>query len=174
MESIPEYRCEVCFAGDWSPLRQAWCEKLAQHFDLRVFGPWKKKLPKSSPLWSRIQDGFFSPEEMSRMFASADIVFNLHSWYGKWDHGTNPRLFEAAGCGACQVVDWKREIPTLFDCTTEITCYRDMNDLVTLVKETLADPVALRESGIAAQRRAYGEHTYRHRMGFLLETICQS
>lgn len=101
----PEYRCEICFAGDWSPLREAWCEKLAEHFDLRIFGPWKKKLPAGSSLHACLTDGFFTPEQMADMFASAAVVFNLHSWYGKWDHGTNPRLFEAAGCGACQVVE---------------------------------------------------------------------
>jgi len=171
MDAVPKYRCEVCFAGDWSPLRQAWCEKLASHFDLRIFGPWKKKLPKNSPLWNHLQEGFFTPNEMASMFASADVVFNLHSWYGRWDHGTNPRLFEAAGCGAYQVVDWKREIPELFDCGTEISCYRNTDDLITLVKKILADPVLRRQSALAAQRRAYGEHTYQHRMQSLLSVV---
>lgn len=171
MDAVPEYRCEVCFAGDWSPLRQAWCENLARHFDVRVFGPWKKKLRRDSPLWPHVRDGFFAPEDMARMFGSADVVFNLHSWHGKWDHGTNPRLFETAGCAAFQVVDWKREIPELFDCADEIICYRDADEVIALIRSALADPAARRGAALAAQRRAYGEHTYRHRMAALLETL---
>lgn len=167
----PDYLCEVCFAGDWSPLREAWCEKLAEHFDVRVFGPWKKKLRRDSLLWGRVHDGFFTPEDMARMFASADVVFNLHSWYGKWDHGTNPRLFEAAGCGTCQVVDWKRDIPELFDCSSEIITYRDMGDLVVQVRELLRDGERRARLADHAQTRAYAEHTYANRMKTLLATI---
>lgn len=171
MPPRPEYRCEVCFAGDWSPLREAWCEKLAEHFDLRIFGPWKKKLPAGSRLQSCLIDGFFTPEQMAGMFASAAVVFNLHSWYGKWDHGTNPRLFEAAGCGACQVADWKMDIPHLFDCDNEIVTYRDENELIGRVRELLRSEQLRAGLGDSAQRRAYADHTYLERMKSMLATI---
>lgn len=167
----PEYGCEVCFAGDWSPLREAWCEKLAEHFDLRVFGPWKKKLRRDSPLLPRVHDGFFSPEEMASMFASAAVVFNLHSWYGKWDHGTNPRLFEAAGCGACQVVDWKRDIPELFDCEHEVVTYQGMDDMVGKIQALLRDDAMREHLARNAQTRAYAEHTYETRMNTMLAAV---
>lgn len=171
---LPEYRCEVCFAGDWSPLREAWCNELARHFDLKVFGPWKKKLAHDSPLHRHLIDGFFTPDEMARMFASAEVVFNLHSWYGTWDHGTNPRLFEAAGCAACQVVDWKQDIPELFDCTGELATYTDMADMVVRVRELLHDGARRTEMGQRAQARAYAEHTYEVRMRSLLATVSGS
>lgn len=170
-EPRPEYRCDICFAGDWSPLREAWCEKLAEHFDLRIFGPWKKKLPAGSRLRSSLVDGFFTPEDMTGMFASAAVVFNLHSWHGKWDHGTNPRLFEAAGCGACQVVDWKMDIPQLFDCDNEIVTYRDEDELMGRVRELLRADEWRAKLGAGAQRRAYADHTYLERMKSMLATI---
>jgi spore maturation protein CgeB len=165
------YRSEVCFAGDWSPLREEWCIELSRHFDLRIFGPWEKKLPKNSPLLSKLTDGFFSPEQMVSMFSSADLVFNLHSWYGKWGHGTNPRLFEAAGCGSCQVVDWKSEIPTLFDTETEVRTYKNKTDLVACVRDLLDDRVRRNQIANQAKARAHGEHTYKHRMSSLLSTV---
>lgn len=171
VEAAPEYRCEVCFAGDWSPLRQHWCETLAEHFDVRVFGPWRRKLTADSPLQNRVHDGFFTPDDMARFFASADVVFNLHSWHGKWDHGTNPRLFEAAGCGACQAVDWKRDIPALFDCETEFATYLNMDDVIPTLRELLDAPERRRLLSGNAQRRAYAEHTYEARMKTLLETV---
>src|SRR6266571_464302 len=31
----PEYACDVCFAGDWSPLREQVMESLAREFEVR-------------------------------------------------------------------------------------------------------------------------------------------
>lgn len=167
----PEYRCEICFAGDWSPLREAWCEKLATHFDLRILGPWKRKLSAASRLQSCLIDGFFTPEQMVDMFSSASVVFNLHSWYGQWDHGTNPRLFEAAGCGACQVVDSKRDIPQLFDTEGEVCTFNCMEDMLEKVGVFLADDIRRNSMGENAQRRALAEHTYLERMKKLMEIV---
>ena len=171
VEPLAQYRCEVCFAGDWSPLRQTWCEHLAQHFDLRVFGPWGNKLNSDSPLRHCLHDGFFTPDAMAQMFASADVVFNLHSWYGQWDYGTNPRLFEAAGCGTCQVVDWKLDIPELFNEETEIVTYRNKDDVIGKIKALLCDDERRHQLAHNAQYRAYTEHTYTARMRSLLAKV---
>ncbi len=167
----PEYACDVCFAGDWSPLREQVMESLANEFDVRVFGPWGKKLAPGSRLRARLSDGFFAPDDMAAIFSSAKVVLNIHTWYGRFDHGVNPRLFEAAGCGAFQLVDWKREIPELFDCLTEVRCYRDIGELAPLLREVLADATARKAAAAAAQRRAYSEHSYVHRMRRLLEIV---
>jgi spore maturation protein CgeB len=108
---------------------------------------------------------------MAAIFSSAKVVLNIHTWYGRFDHGVNPRLFEAAGCGAFQLVDWKREIPELFDCRTEVRCYRDIGELAPLLREVLADATARKAAAAAAQKRAYSEHSYVHRMRRLLEIV---
>jgi spore maturation protein CgeB len=166
-------RCQVCFAGDWNPLREEFCEALAARFDLRVLGPWRRKLRKGSPLVSRLTHGFFTPAGMARAFASADVVLNLHSWHQRADHGTNPRLFEAAGCAACQVVDWKREIPDLFDCEREVATFRCLEEAQDLIGNLLADRHRRRAMAIAAQARAYSEHTYAHRAGQLIAALAE-
>jgi len=165
------YRCEVCFAGDWSPLRERVMEELAGRFEIKIFGPWAKKLKAVSPLRARLVDGFFSPDAMASMFSSAEVVLNVHTWFGEFDHGLNPRLFEAAGCGSYQLVDWKQEIPELFDVPAEIVCYRTLEEIPERIAAALANPAAARETGAAAQRRAYRDHTYRARMASLLETV---
>lgn len=171
VEPQERYRCDVCFAGDWSPLREQLMERLAGDFDLRIFGPWGSKLKRGSPLRSRLTDGFFSPDEMAAMFSSTRVVLNIHTWFGRFDHGLNPRLFEAAGCAAYQVVDWKQEIASLFECPREIACYHTLEEIPALIRAALADPGAVRQSATAAQRRAYREHTYRNRMASLLEQV---
>jgi spore maturation protein CgeB len=165
------YRCDVCFAGDWSALRERMMEALVGRFRVRIFGPWSKKLASGSPLRAALSGGFFSPEEMAAMYSSASVVLNLHTWYGEHDHGVNPRLFEAAGCAAYQLVDWKREIPELFDVPGEIACYRALDEIPSLVEAALADPVRTRAAADASQRRAYREHTYRVRMETLLGIV---
>ena len=169
--AVDKYKSEVCFAGDWCLLREQWCLELNKHFDLRIFGPWKKKLKSNSPLLSCVYDGFFSPQEMCQMFASSKIVFNIHSWHGKWNHGTNPRLFEAAGCGVCQVVDWKKDIPYLFDIPNEVITYSDYSGLISKVKDLINSPNTRESMSKNAQQHAYDEHTYTHRMHSILEKI---
>lgn len=165
------YAADVCFAGDWSPNREAALSALAERFAVRILGPWGKKLPPRSPLRSRLLDRFFTPQEMVALFCSAKVVLNLHTWHGKFDHGVNPRLFEAAGCGAYQLVDWKQEIPTLFDCAGEIRCYRETSELVPFIEEALSHEPQRIRIGRAARNRALSEHTYRHRMATLLERV---
>ena len=168
-----KYRCDVCFAGDWSPLREQIMDALAQDFDVRIFGPWGKKISADSKLHAHLTDGFFTPDEMACMFSSAKVVLNVHTWYGSFDHGVNPRLFEAAGCGAFQLVDWKQEIPDLFDCEKEVRCYRVPQELNAMVREVLGDDAARLSAAQAAHARAYREHTYRHRMERLLQIVEQ-
>ncbi len=169
--SVPvqeQYRCAVSFSGDWSEDREALMTELASEFDVKVFGPWKKKLADDSPLQRVLVDGFFTPQAMVAMFSSAQIVINLHTWRREFDHGVNPRLFEAAGCGAFQLVDWKQEIPELFDTHRELRCYRDIDEVRDIARDCLQDAGQLADYAKAAQQRAYAEHTYRHRMASLL------
>ena len=56
-----EYQCDVCFAGDWSPVREQVLTELAPQFDVKIFGPWKKKLTANSILQRNLNDGFFTP-----------------------------------------------------------------------------------------------------------------
>ena len=170
-EAVEHYASDICFAGDWSPLREKFLLQLAERFDVKIFGPWQKKLAPDSPLQRHLVDGFFSPQEMAQMFSSAKVVLNIHTWYETHDHGLNPRLFEAAGCGAFQVADWKQEIPSLFDPDREMFCYRTPDDLVAALERFVADDETRQTMAQAAQRRALGEHTYRHRMETMLETV---
>lgn len=171
---VDQFRCDVVFAGDWSALRERVVTDLAGQFDVKVFGPWKKKMQPNSPLLPRLRQGFFTPDEMAQMFASAKVVLNLHTWYGKFDHGLNPRLFEAAACGAYQLVDFKREIPDLFDCRKEVVCYQTLDDIAPAIEAALKMNDADRKAiGDAARKRALGEHTYVHRMQKMLEIIAR-
>lgn len=164
----PEH--DVLFAGDWHPLRQQVLEQLAGEFRVALMGPWQsRKIASDSPLRKcLIHRGFFTPQEMAHAFNRAKVVFNLHTWYGRWNYGINPRLFETAGCGAFQLSDFKDEIPDLYAPDKEIVLYRDTAELPGLLRHWLPRAAERKAIGQAALTRSLAEHTYKHRMRALL------
>ena len=148
--------------------------QLVGRFDLKIFGPWERKLAVDSPLRSVLRDGFFSPEEMSAMFSSAAITLNIHTWHEAADHGVNPRLFEAAACGVAQLVDWKQEISDLFNTHEDLLVYKTIEEVPSRIAEALANRATLAEMGASARRRALAEHTYEHRMQRMLALLARS
>ena len=168
----PALACEISFAGDWSKDREGIIARLveAKICDARIFGPWRKKLQRDSPLRPRLRNGFFSPEQMVRIFASSRATLNIHTWYGRYDYGLNPRVFEAAACGVPQLVDEKRELRELIP-TDKLYClfaYRDEAELHAQVRAVLADPRGARERAMQLVGYFHQAHSYDARMRELL------
>ncbi|HEX9860074.1 MAG TPA: glycosyltransferase [Nitrospirota bacterium] len=163
---------DVCFAGDHSPLREAMLGELGRDFDLAIFGPWGKKLGKGSPLRGKVvKDGFFEPEEMARIFNQSRVVLNIHTWLGKSNHGTNPRLFEANGCGSFQLCDYKTEIPELYEPDKEIVLYNCLDELKEKLSYYLSHDAEREEIAENGYRRTMMCHTYERRVEDIL-SIC--
>lgn len=155
----------VCFAGDWSPGREEMLSVLARDFPVAIWGPWKKHLAPYSELRPLIvKDGFFTPGEMAEIFNRSLVVLNIHTWYGKWDCGVNPRVFEANGCGVLQLCDFKEEIPGHYLPDQEIVLYRSLPELKDRLAWYLDHPEAAREVGFRGSLRTHREHTYAHRL----------
>ena len=133
-----KYSCDVCFAGDWSKSREDLLLYLVAHgINIKIYGPWEKKLNKNSKLIPYLTPGFFSPAQMSQYFSNAKIVLNQHTWFKKAIHGVNPRLLETAACGTLQIVDFKKEISSLFNIDNEIVVYKKINELPPLINSLL-------------------------------------
>ncbi len=163
--------CDVSFAGDWSPMREQLVGELARAgVDIRVFGPWRRKLARGSALKARLAHGFFSPQRMAEIFAACKATLNIHTWRGKFDHGLNPRVFEASACGVPQLVDYKRELDELFDERERaaMLVYRNDEELLKLARG-VGD--GLREKAVAASASIRERHSYLARMRELLR-VC--
>ena len=163
--------CDVSFAGDWSAMRQEIVGKLvAAGIDVRIFGPWRRKLAADSPLRPRLEHGFFTPQRMAEIFAACKATLNIHTWRGRFDYGLNPRVFEAAACGTPQLVDWKRELDELFDETERaaMLVYRSDEELLSKSKSISAE---LRDRAVAASATIRERHSYLARMRELLK-VC--
>jgi spore maturation protein CgeB len=150
---------EVCFVGDWGPVRQGILSILSQKIDLKIWGPWKKHLSKKDRLWSRINDGYFSTETMGKVFSCTKIAINLHSWFGYYNTGYNPRTFETPACGAFQICDWKEDLDKHFSDGSEIIYYRSGSEMEYQIKHFLTDESARKQIAQAGYQRALREHT---------------
>lgn len=166
--------CALSFAGDWSPLRERLVERLAADgTDLRVYGPWRRKLRADSPLRARLEHGFFSPERMVQIFAACDATLNIHTWRDRFDFGLNPRVFEAGGCGTPQLVDHKRELDELFTPAQRagMLVYRSDEELMALARSLPARAAEARAAALAASESFRREHSYDARVREMLRAV---
>jgi spore maturation protein CgeB len=164
--------CDLSFAGDWSAAREQLIASLAAAgVDIRIFGPWRRKLARGSPLRPRLEHGFFTPQRMAEIFAACRATLNVHTWRGRFDYGLNPRVFEAAACGVPQLVDHKRELDELFDESERaaMLVYRDDEQLLRQCRRK--DLAELRSQAVAASASIRERHSYLARMRELLR-VC--
>jgi len=163
--NISNKQIDICFAGDWHPIREKVIESLIDEFSVAICGPWKKKLNKNSPLLKHIiKNGFFSPQEMVKIFNISKIVLNIHTWFGKWEFGLNPRVFEANACGAFQICDWKQEIPMHYEVDKEIVIYKSVKELKEKIKYFINRPYEREDIAFKAYLKSLKEHTYKIRL----------
>lgn len=162
---------EVCFLGDWGPVRQGILSQLSRKVPLRIWGPWRKHLTPRDRLWSCVEDGFFSPEEMARILSATKVAINLHSWFGYYESGLNPRAFETPACGAAQVCDWKSDLESHFAIGHEVRAYRTGEELEEILLQLLRDDRARGDLARAGAARVRAEHGYRARMRQLLKNV---
>lgn len=167
----PEYACDISTAGSPHSWRVA-SLRLLDRYDVRLWGP-------APPLWMPLgsvaamyQGRTVHNEDKARAFLGAKVVLNnLH--YGEI-LGVNVRTFEAAGIGAFQMVDWRPGLAQLFEDGKELVTFRSVADLKRLLDTYLPNADERRTIAEAGKRRAYHEHTYRHRLDLLLATLSGS
>ena len=162
---------DISFAGDWSPMREQIVGALiGQGLDVRVFGPWRRKLARGSPVRPRLQHGFFSPQRMAEIFARCRATLNIHTWRGRFDYGLNPRVFEAGACGTPQLVDHKRELDEIFSPAQRsgMLVYRSDDELFKLARDVHERASELKAAALSAASAFQREHSYQARMRELL------
>jgi spore maturation protein CgeB len=107
--------------------------------------------------------------EQTRVFNAAKIVVNTH--HEQDVRGVNLRTFEAAGCGAFQLVEWREDLARFFEPGREIVAFREIDELRDLARYYLAHDTERAAIAQRAQRRAHAEHTYGHRLREILECV---
>jgi spore maturation protein CgeB len=166
-EDLEKYGCDLTTASNMYYFRARTLE-IFENYDLKI---WGANFPRwlSSPLRRRYPGVYVAEEQKSRAFNSAKIVLNtMH--FAEID-GVNCRLFEAAGCGAFQIIDWKPALPDLFEPERELVTFRTRRELKDKVDFYLAHPEERQEIADRAYARAHREHTYEARLAKMFEIL---
>jgi spore maturation protein CgeB len=157
----------VALVGSHYPYREQLLKELID-FPVRVWGPgWRRcrdprvrALVAGSTVWGRAKLGVYSAARLS-----------LNPHHPLDVAGVNTRTFELAAAGACQLVDAKEDLATLFKPGEEVVAFHDLAELRRELRYYLAHPDEARAIGTNARRRALAEHTVRHRIDEILGVL---
>ena len=160
----------MVIAGNMYPSRIRLLERLkAGGIPLRLYGPGFPRWSGPTPLRDVHTGQLIFAEEKSRIFRSAAVVLNnLHP---AEINGMNARLFEAAGCGAAVLTEFRPTLPELFEIGTEVLAFSDFGELVSQAERLLGDAWVGAKLGDAAALRAHESHTYEKRLAVILERL---
>jgi spore maturation protein CgeB len=169
-EEQQRFGASLSFVGSRYPYRERFVRELAA-YPLRLWGSgW---LRTSDPEIRRLVAG---PAVLGRdklcVYSGSTLSLNHHHPMNDIV-GVNNRTFELAATGACQVVDLKEDLATLFKPGEELVAYRDLSELRRQLDYHLAHPDEARAIGANARRRALAEHTARHRVQEMLDVVEQ-
>lgn len=166
-EDRRKYGCDLTSASGMYYYRARLLEAFTD-YDLKLWGT-------GFPFWlgsalrARYHNQYVAETEKSKAFGAAKIVLNtMH--YSEID-GVNCRLFEAAGCGAFQIADWKPGLPELFEPEREIVTFRTREELREKVDYYLARSEERHAIADRAYVRAHREHTYEVRLQRMFEIL---
>lgn len=167
VQQVPyESRLIPCsFVGGISPdhqRRREFFEQVAEEIPIKFFGYGKENLSLDSPIRLRHQGEVWGREMFSALTHSK-ITLNNHIDVAE-NYANNMRLFEATGCGALLVTDYKDNLADLFEIGKEVVAYRSTEECIALIKYYLEHPTEAAQIAHAGQQRTLRDHSYTIRM----------
>jgi spore maturation protein CgeB len=161
----------LVIAGNMYPSRVLLLERLlARGIPLRLYGGGFPRWLGKTPLREAHAGRPVYRTEKAQVFRSAAGVLN--TMYPGEIAGVNARLFEAAGCGAAVLTEFRPTVPDLFAIGDEVLAFRDFDELVEQARRLLDDGGLGAKLGDAAAARAHESHTYERRLTVILEKLC--
>jgi spore maturation protein CgeB len=160
----------LVIAGNMYPSRVRLVERLIEKgIPLKLYGSgFPRWLGESSARGAHTGRSVFR-EDKARVFrCSAGVLNTMHPAEVA---GVNARLFEAAGCGAAILTEFRPTVPKLFSVGQEVLTYHDYDDLVDQAYRLLNEPGLGEKLGDAAALRAHRDHTYDLRVAEILEKL---
>ena len=160
---------EVAVAGNFYGFRQLLVSRLIDAgVSVGLYGPPPPRW--AMPVIRECHSGrFLVKEEKSRVFGEA--LACLNSMAMAEGNALNCRAFEIAGAGGLQLLEQRPIVEECFEPGRELLTFDTLDELLDLIQRAEREPQwadAVRQAG---NRRALAEHTYEHRLRFILETI---
>ncbi len=81
------------------------------------------------------------------------------------------RLYETTGVGSLLLTDWKQNLGDLFAPGSEVAVFRNAEQTVEQIRYYLDHEDERAQMARAGQQRTLRAHTYRQRMGELVELV---
>jgi len=144
-------------------------EMLAKETCTDFWGYGTESLPDDSPIRKR-HHGQVWGKEMFALLALSKLTINRHGELAR-NYAANMRLYEATGCGALLITDYKDNLNELFEIGEEVVAYRSPEECAALVKYYLANPIEAEEISRSGQKRTLRDHTYAKRMDQTAEIL---
>ena len=155
----------VTFIGGISPVHRKgteFLEQLARLTELQVWGYGADILPQDS-LLRRRHNGPVWGTDMFNMLLRSEITVNRHI-DAAGANANNMRLFEATGCGALLITDFKDNLQDLFEVGKEVVAYRTPQECAELICYYQRNKEEAKAIAKAGQARTLREHSYANRM----------
>lgn len=115
------------------------------------------------------QHKFIVKEEKSRIFGEALACINSTSMTE--GNSINCRTFEIAGAGGFQIMEYRQAIEDCFEPGNEIETFSSVEELLEKLDRYKKDQGAAMVIRENAQKRALNEHTYQHRLEYILKLV---
>ena len=160
----------LVIAGNMYASRIRLLERLAaKGIPLRLYGGGFPRWLGETPIRGAHTGCYITREEKAKVFRSAAGVLN--TMHLSEVAGVNSRLFEAAGCGAAVLTDFRPTVPDLFAVGEEVLVFDDFEHLVDQATRLLEETGLTGRLGDAAARRAHRDHTYDLRVAEILDKL---
>jgi len=160
----------LVIAGNMYASRVRLLERLAaKGIPLRLYGGGFPRWLGETPIRAAHTGRCIVRDEKARVFRSAAGVLN--TMHLSEVAGVNARLFEAAGCGAAVLTEFRPTVSDLFAIGDEALVFHDFSSLVDQATRLLEEAGLTRRLGDAAARRAHRDHTYDLRVTEILEKL---
>lgn len=162
-----EFACDICGAGTLHYYRARMLEPFSGR-DMKIWG-------KTAPAWlnsstrKHFMGRYVTERTKAVAYSSAKVLVNTISF--QEFEGVNCTLFEAAGCGAFQIAEWKPTLPEHFIPEQEIVTYRSRKELIEKVDYYLDHPAEREAIAARAYSRAHRDHTYERRLTTMLQVL---
>jgi hypothetical protein len=168
----PSRSIEVSFVGSFGMLhgsRTEFLERVAGEVpELCIWGPSLHGVPRKSPLHGAYRGPAWGAS-MYEILRTSRIVLNHHGDVPPY--ANNSRLYEATGCGALLLTDWKMNLRDLFEPGEEVAAYRDSDDCIGSISYFLENEEERQAVATAGHAKTMTEHTTVHRQRRMLELL---
>ena len=166
-EEKKELGYDISFVGSPFPNRVEVLDKLGD-FKLGVFGDgWREAFKnKTVPAYYK---GTAVGEKVLKIYGSSKIVLNIHDPEARLS--VNTRTFDIPACGAFELSDYRPEIEKLFSINEDMVCYKDIPELLRLIRYYLSNPSERQRISGKGQKKVLDKHTWRHRVGEMTDVV---